>query len=90
VETTGTREREGGTMATTKTSSLKFEVHRLTGSTLSDGSGRSMGNESAGVVGRHRTIEAAQRRIDELSSIGIDSPRNYEIRDRETGEPVGE
>lgn len=77
-------------MTATTTKTLKYEVHRLTGSVLIDGKGRATGNESAGVVGRHRTLEAAQRRVEELASIGIDSPRNYEIRNRETGEPVGD
>lgn len=42
-------------------SKTTYEVHNLTGSTLIDGDGRATGNESAGVVSRHRTREAAER-----------------------------
>jgi hypothetical protein len=39
-----------------------YEVHSLTGSVLIDGDGRQCGNESAGVISRHRTLAAAQRK----------------------------
>lgn len=47
--------------AQSKEDGMRYEVHRLTGATLMDASGRPCGLESAGVVSRHRTREAAER-----------------------------
>jgi hypothetical protein len=55
-----------------------YEVHRLTGSTLIDASGRGYGNESAGVLSRHRTRQAAEREAARLRRV---SPTPVEVRE---------
>ena len=55
-----------------------IEIHRLTGSILIDRDGRGMGNESAGVVSRHRKVYAAARKMRQLRT---DSWTRYEARE---------
>jgi hypothetical protein len=61
-----------------------YELHKLTGSVLVDANGRAYGNESSGVVSRHRTVEAAEKAGDKLREDYIP----FEIRDAETGKAL--
>lgn len=61
---------------TTKTT---YEIHKLTGSTLVDASGRGYGNESAGCVAKARSLESAERKLSDFQDT---CPLNsYEIRE---------
>jgi len=61
----------------------RYEVHRLTGSTLI-GAGLS---ETAGAVSRHRTVKGALLQARELTDNDLD---HYEVRDSKTGLRVAE
>lgn len=59
-----------------------YEVHILTGSQLVDSSGTRTGNESAGIISRHRSLDRAKSRA--LSEYHGSDPRTYrrvELRD---------